>query len=110
MKAPYRIARRIARLHYGNDDVQIADDAPISCVGGGRSCWVEARIWVSDADFADYNADFADYNLEAACCWCGYPLDVGDKAYPTRYEDPCCSPKCRDRLEHHVELDGEGQL
>ena len=44
----------------------------------------------------------------AGCGWCGYPLDVGDKAYTTRYEDPCCSPKCRDRLELDVELEGEG--
>ena len=47
-----KIARASAQKRYQFDgDVRIENNAPIQKAFGGRSCWVQAWIWVPDADF-----------------------------------------------------------
>ena len=44
-------AIRIARELYQTDEVNVDDDAVISETDEGRSCWVQAWVWVHDDEF-----------------------------------------------------------
>ncbi len=45
-------ARKAAQDYYGSDDVDIPDDSPVRVSPDGY--WIQAHLWVSDADLAQY--------------------------------------------------------